>query len=89
MGIALQLAAQIFDMGVNGALIGLKGDAVQRTQELGPAENPPRLSSHRRQQLELGLRQVDRSPPDRHLHARDVELNVRGSNHVVGYLDGF
>src|SRR5205809_8014106 len=57
--IRLDLAAQILDVRVDGALVGLERHAANRTQQLGPAEDAPRLACHGRQQLELGRRQLD------------------------------
>src|SRR2546427_12906714 len=56
--IRLHLAAQVLDVGVDGALVRLERDPANGTQQLSAAEDPPRLTRHGRQQLELGRRQL-------------------------------
>src|SRR5438093_12373914 len=86
--IRLHLAAQVLDVGVDGALVRLERDPANGTQQLSAAEDPPRLPRHGRQQLELGRRQLDSAPGDRQLHAGHVELDVAGTNQIGGLTGG-
>ena len=43
----------IFDVRVDGALVGLEGHAVQRVQQLGAGENPTRRAGEGREEREL------------------------------------
>src|SRR5256886_9646407 len=86
--IRLHLAAQVLDVGVDGALVRLERDPANGTQQLSAAEDPPRLTRHGRQQLELGRRQLDPPPGDRQLHAGHVELDVAGTNQIGGLTRG-
>src|SRR5438094_10321623 len=85
--IRLDLAAQVLDVRVDGALIGLERNPANRTQQLSAAEDTPWLAHHGRQQLELGWRQLDPAPADRQLHARHVELDV-AETYQIGGLAG-
>src|SRR5205823_9623189 len=85
--IRLDLAAQVLDVRVDGALIGLERNPANRTQQLSAAEDTPWLAHHGRQQLELGWRQLDPAPADRQLHAWHVELDVADADQV-GWLAG-
>src|SRR5205823_13366744 len=85
--IRLDLAAQVLDVGVDGAFVGLERNPASRTQQLSAAEDTPWLAHHGRQQLELGWRQLDPAPADRQLHARHVELDVADADQV-GWLAG-
>ena len=63
-------------MGVDRALVRLEGHAAHGIQQLRACEHPPRLAGHRRDDLELALRQIDTAARKPRLHPWDVELHV-------------
>ena len=46
-GLRLELASQVFDMGIHRALIGLEGHAVQGVEQLGAGVDAARMASQR------------------------------------------
>ena len=76
--VGLDLAAQVLDVRVDGALVRVEGDAVERVEELGTGEDPAGPCGHRGQQPELGRRQVDDRAGHLGAHARQVEDDVAG-----------
>ena len=71
-------------MGVDRPLVGLERDTVDRVEQLGPGEDPPRLTRHRRQDRELRRREVDRTVADAHVHPRHVEDQVADRDPIGG-----
>jgi hypothetical protein len=70
-------------VGVDRTLVGFEGDAVQHVEELSPREDPPRLSCHRGQQLELAGRQFHRPAVDSHSHSRNIDLQIRDADDIT------
>src|SRR5262245_5899962 len=62
--LGLDLPADVLDVGIDGALVGLERDTVNRVQQLRSGEYATGLSGHRRKQLELSGCQLDTSPTD-------------------------
>ena len=52
--IGLDLAADVLDVRVDGALIRFEGDAVQRIEQLPAREDAPRLARQCGEQLKFG-----------------------------------
>src|SRR5438067_8771445 len=76
-GLGFDLAADVLDVRVNRAFIGLEGHAPHRVQQLPARENATRLAGQGCKQLEFGLGQIHRPSTELRLHARDVQLDVR------------
>ncbi len=83
MWVALDLAANVLDVRVDGALVRFHGHAVDRVEQLGASEDAARLARHVKEQLELCRRQVDAPPIDGCLHSRDVEQHRLTHLHQV------
>jgi hypothetical protein len=76
--LGLDLAAEVLHVSVDRALVRFDRDAVQCIQQLPAREDAPRLSDERRQELELGGREVDGSTAHAGTHLRQVDLDVAG-----------
>ena len=70
-------------MGVDRALVRLEGDAVHRIEQLGAREDAARLAGHRREELELGCRQLDDAAGHLEPHPRHVQRQLADAQHVV------
>src|SRR5437867_9841031 len=55
--LGLELATDVLHVRVDGSLIRLEGDAMDRVEELVSREDASRLASHRGKQLEFGGRE--------------------------------
>src|SRR6185503_18173698 len=75
-GVRLELAADVLDVRVDGALVALEGHAVHRVEKLGAGEDAAGLSGHRHEDLELGRGQVHRAARDRGPQPRRVEKEL-------------
>src|SRR5262245_39886165 len=51
--IQLQLPPDVLDVGIDGALVRLKGNPVEGVEELAPSEDAPRGAGQSHEQLEL------------------------------------
>ena len=60
-------------MGVDRSFVRLEAHAVNRVEKLAPREHAPRLTRHRRDELELGGGEVDLDAVDLDAHLRDVD----------------
>src|SRR5437879_938325 len=89
VGLRLDLPAQVLDVGIDGAFVRFDGHAMNRAEQLGARKDAPRLASHGRQQLELGLGQLDGPSRDGQLHARQIEFEVTDPNQVARRLGRF
>ena len=59
-----------------------KADAADGVEQLGAGEDPSGLARQRRQQLELGRRQLDRPLADRQTLPRQIERQVHHAQHL-------
>src|SRR5437879_12102879 len=53
-GVGFDLAPDVLDVRVDGALVRLHGDTPHRLEQLAAGEDPTRLARHDRQQLKFG-----------------------------------
>ena len=74
-------------MGIDGALVRLERDAVQRVQQLAPGEDAARLARERGEQRELGRGQVHGPPGHLGPHAWHVQRKVAGHDAIPGRGD--
>ena len=54
LGLGLELAADVLDMGVDGSLVRFKGNAMDRLEQLSAGEDPARLASEGMKEIEFG-----------------------------------
>src|SRR5712692_5510985 len=66
------LLADVLDVGVDRALVGLESDASHGVQQLRAGEHPARLARHRGSDLELALGQIDAAATEARFHPRHV-----------------
>src|SRR6266540_6749075 len=83
-GIGLELAAQILDVRVHGAVESGVVHVVRQLQELRASERAARLAGQDRQQVELGRGQLDRRSADAHAATLEVDRQVAGAQHRRG-----
>src|SRR5262245_22208597 len=89
--IGLQLAPDVLDVRVDRAIErlvvhGAVGGGLcraNRVQQLRACEDAARMARERREQVELGRRQIDRRAPARGTQARNVEAQVTALEDVV------
>src|SRR5438093_6754379 len=72
----LDLPPDVLHVRVDGALVRLDGDAVDRVEQLGPGEHAAGLADQRGEEVELRRCEVDRPAFDRHTHPEDVDLHA-------------
>lgn len=76
MRIRFDLAADVLDVCVDGAFVGLDCHAVHCVEQLRTGEDATGLARHTEQKLELRRRQLDAPAVNRCHHARDVQLDT-------------
>ena len=85
--IRLELAADVLHVGVDRALVRLEGHAVDGVEQLRPGEDPAGLAGERREQRELGRRELDaaaghrrRAAAARRASASPTRMTSRGAD---------
>src|SRR5438552_5080125 len=77
------LLADVFDVRIDRALVGLESDASHRVEQLRACEHATWLPRHGGNDLEFALGQVHSVAAEAGLHSRHVQLDVRADSDQV------